>query len=104
MFLSHTDYRKILSYYKIKSDKLTNKQIKNIAENILAEKLCRCIKAVKKNTSLTRKQPIKEVDAIVICNNSVLKKKGIKPNKFTCKTNNKFNKNKLKKYNKTLKI
>ena len=44
MYLSNKDYLDILQYYKIKTNNLNNKQIKSRAENILAGKLCRCIK------------------------------------------------------------
>ena len=44
MYLSNKDYLDILKYYKIKTTNLNNKQIKSRAENILANKLCRCIK------------------------------------------------------------
>ena len=71
MKLSKTDYMSILNYYKINSDKSTPQQIKKTAENILATKLCRCIKKV--DPTLTN-----ESNAIAICTNSILKKKHLK--------------------------
>jgi methionyl-tRNA formyltransferase len=48
--LKHHDYVKILNYYDIPiSAKDSSKSIKHKAEAILAEKLCKCIKKVKKN-------------------------------------------------------
>ena len=47
--LNQNDYIKILNYYDIPiSSKDSSKTIKNKAETILAEKLCKCIKKVKK--------------------------------------------------------
>ena len=45
--LNNNDYKKILKYYNINYTK-NKKTNKKIAEDILANKLCRCIKAVKK--------------------------------------------------------
>jgi len=83
MKLTNQDYKDILLYYNIDIKNLSKKQLINKAENILANKLCRCIKKIdpqEKDLSKT----------ISICNNSVLKKKGIKPNKFNCKKKPKF--------------
>jgi len=50
--LNQSDYIKILNYYGIAfSPKDSSKTIKNKAETILAEKLCKCIKKVKKSDS-----------------------------------------------------
>lgn len=76
------DYIEILKYYNIpipKKTKKNRKQIKKIAEAILAEKLCRCIKVVD-NTKLKDEQR-----AIAICINSVIQKKKLKVHSFTCK-------------------
>jgi len=78
MYLSNKDYLDILHYYKIKTTNLNKKQIKSRAENILAGKLCRCIK---KNVDY----PKNESKAIAICNNSILKKKGIIGSNLKCK-------------------
>ena len=45
MDLSQTDYKKIIHYYQIKKQK--NKTYKESAEDILANKLCKCIKKVR---------------------------------------------------------
>ena len=41
MDLSQTDYKKIIHYYQIKKQK--NKTYKESAEDILANKLCKCM-------------------------------------------------------------
>ena len=45
-YLTAKDYTNILAYYKINSKRKTRKQRRFIAENLLAKKLCRCIKKV----------------------------------------------------------
>ena len=78
MYLSNKDYLDILNYYKLESKNLNKKQIKKSAENILANKLCRCIK---KNDDY----PKNESKAIAICKNSILKNKDLKIYDFKCK-------------------
>ena len=83
------DYITILNFYKIKNiDKLSKREIKKYAENLLADKLCRCIKKVIKNNKLP--QPA----AIAICKESVIKRKKLKINRFTCKNKPKLISNK----------
>ena len=53
---------------------MTLKQTRDTALDILANKLCRCIKKVGDNST-----------AIAICKNSVLAKKGLRNGRFTCK-------------------
>tara|TARA_B100000902_G_C26864974_1_gene694850 strand:+ start:92 stop:418 length:327 start_codon:yes stop_codon:yes gene_type:complete len=93
MNLTNKDYLNILNYYKINTKNLNKKQIKNRAENILATKLCRCIKKIDG-------YPENEKKGIAICTNSILKKRGIKSYGFKCKGRAKFIKN--KKTNKSL--
>jgi hypothetical protein len=89
--LKKNDYIKILNYYNIpinSSD--TSKQIKNKAEKILAEKLCKCIKKVKNNDddnieSNTDSNDENESRAIAICNDTIFRRKGIRHSNFTCK-------------------
>ena len=88
MKLNTQDYIEILKYYNQpipKLNKKNRKTIKKQAENILAEKLCRCIKSVKKYY-----KDKNEKRAIPICINSVLHKKNLKPNRFTCKKKKKI--------------
>jgi len=80
MRLLLNDYISILKYYDIDVSNMKKKAIKQKAEAILAEKLCRCIKKVSK--SLNNK---KESRAIAICKNSVFTKKNLKVGRFKCK-------------------
>lgn len=79
MKLTKKDYIIILKFYKIEYPEDTKlKVIREKAEQILSEKLCRCIKKV------TAPNP-DERRAIAICQNSVLTKKNLKIYRFTCK-------------------
>lgn len=74
--LSSRDYIKILNFYKINIPK--NKVIlKSKAEDILASKLCKCIKKV----GLEKR-------AIPICSKGIFTRKGLKRGKFQCKKKN----------------
>ena len=75
--LSNKDYKKILKFYK-KSIPKTRKKIKNKAEKILTKKYCSCIEKVKVKPNVKGRE-------IGICTNSVIKKKGFKRGRFTCK-------------------
>lgn len=79
--LAKNDYINILKYYDIDYTSKNNREIKNMAEKILAEKLCKCIKKVSTNN---------ESKAIALCKTSVLHKKGIKNFRFTCKKRRMF--------------
>ena len=99
--LNQNDYVKILNYYDITiSPKDSSKTIKNKAENILAEKLCKCIKKVKKSDSANnsgdhddndndngndKTSSESESKAIAICSNSIFEKKGLDRGLFDCK-------------------
>ena len=79
--LTNEDYINILTYYKMdipKSKRLLKKQ----AENIMSEKLCRCIKKVKQSN-----KKITEGQAIGICSKTIFVKKGFTRSKFTCRKN-----------------
>ena len=75
--LNRGDYENILEFYKMKIPK-SFKELRDKAENMLANKLCRCIKKVKKSVK-------KEGYAIAICKKSVLHRKGVGNYKFKCK-------------------
>ena len=77
MKLNKTDYTTILNYYNLPIPKNTS-TLKNKAEQILSEKLCRCIKKVGK---VVKSEP----KAIGICTRSIFKNKGLKRSKFTCR-------------------
>jgi len=91
MKLTKDDYIKILDYYNIKYNSNNYNSIKRKAENVLADKLCRCIKKVK-----TLKD-ISENRAIGICKSSVLNKKNLTVGRFSCKKKAKFIKDKTSK-------
>jgi hypothetical protein len=98
MNLTHKDYIKILKHYKLKIPKSKNK-IKSKALDVLAGKLCRCIKKVKKKKIKKTQKKYRKNAATAICISSILKKRGLKHNRFTCKKKSKFLKNKkTKKY------
>ena len=79
--MTKNDYLNILHFYKINNyDNKPLKSIKKEVENIIANKLCRCIKKVK-----TRYNDPNETRAIAICNNSVIKQKNINIYGFSCK-------------------
>jgi hypothetical protein len=83
MNLTNQDYIKILKYYNIRVPK-SKRTIKHKAEDVLANKLCRCIKKVGENTR-----------SIGVCTRSVINNKGFKRGNFTCIKNNKNNKNNI---------
>ena len=73
--INNTDYKKILNYYGINIPKSAN-TLKKTAEDILAEKLCSCIKKVGGKDNESR--------AIGVCTRTVLNKKGLSRGKFKC--------------------
>jgi len=82
--LNYNDYVDILKFYKIDASGLKKKDVKSKAEHLLATKLCKCIKKIKQRTT-TMNTTMKESKAIAICNDSVIRKKGLKTFKFQCK-------------------
>ena len=93
--LTNNDYISILQYYKLsipKSKRLLKKQ----AENIMAKKLCKCIKKI---------EPENEARSIGICTKTIFNSKGYTRGNFQCKKKQsvKFRKTgKLSKLNKTI--
>ena len=77
MAMTTNDYEKILSYYKIPFAYLSTRELKQTAEDILATKLCKCIKAVEKQVGTQ--------NAIAMCTSSVFGKKGLKYFDMSCK-------------------
>jgi hypothetical protein len=73
--LSNADYKQILEYYKKPIPK-SIRLLKNNAEKIMSEKLCRCIKKVDK---------VNEARAIGICTKTIFNRKGYTRGKFKCK-------------------
>jgi hypothetical protein len=76
--LTESDYKKILEYYD-KPVPRSKRLLKKDAENIMALKLCGCIK------KLGPLDPKKEPRSIGICTRSVFKTKGLKRGTFKCK-------------------
>lgn len=95
MDLSIEDYKIILNHYNLHIPNERN-QLKNKAEEILAEKLCKCIKAI---------DPNDEKKSIAICNKSIFSNRNLKKFRFTCKKKSrlKYKKNTRKKLMKTKK-
>ena len=72
--ITNNEYIKILEFYKISIPK-TKKLIQKEAENIMSEKLCKCIKQI----------DVGEPRSIGICTKSIFNKKGFTRGKFRCK-------------------
>jgi hypothetical protein len=74
--LKNKDYISILKFYKMTVPK-SKRLLKQQAENILSEKLCKCIKKVDPD----------EKKSIAICTKSIFNRKNLKRGKFNCKKN-----------------
>jgi len=79
--LTTNDYINVLKYYK-QDIPSRNLSIKSRAEEILAQKLCKCIKKVDKRVGGNEKK------AIAICSKGVFTRKGLSRGKFECKKKN----------------
>jgi len=93
--ITKKDSMDILNFYKIKIPS-SNSLLKEKAQNIVAQKLCRCIKKI---------DPINEAKSIGICTKTIFTRKGYNRGKFSCKKKQsvefrKTNKNKKTKKNK----
>ena len=76
--LTHSDYKKILEYYKINiPPNISILALKKKAEDALIKKICNCTKKLKSK--------FRETKAIGVCVNSVLKKKKLMYHRFTCR-------------------
>ena len=73
--LTKLDYTNILHFYKTKIP-TSARILKLQAEQLLSEKLCRCIKKL---------GPTNEARSIGICTKSVINNKGFIRGKFSCK-------------------
>ena len=89
MDLTLQDYKSILQYYSIPYKNLKSKKIKDTAEDILATKLCRCIKKVSPPKTKISNKSVK-IRAVSICKNSVINKKGLSISTFKCKKKPRF--------------
>ena len=74
--VTNSDYSKILNYYNIDIPK-NRQDLKQRAEDLLALKLCSCIKKVG--------GPKNEARAIGVCTRTIFKRKGLKRDSFKCK-------------------
>jgi hypothetical protein len=88
--LTTNDYKHILEFYEKPIPK-SKRILKVQAEKIIASKLCRCIKKIKRNS---------ESRAIGICTKTIVNTKGFTRGKFTCRKKQTI---KLSKKNKTKK-
>jgi len=73
--MTYNDYKTILSYYNIPIP-LSKLKIKEMAHEILSEKLCKCIKQIPTNN---------EKKAIGICTKKIFNDHGLKRGLFKCK-------------------
>jgi len=73
--ITKKDYIKILKFYNISIPKKGN-ILRKKAENILSNKLCKCIKKFKGKS---------EARAIGICTKSIINNKGFTRGRFRCK-------------------
>jgi hypothetical protein len=85
MKLTRRDYIKILHHYQPKKVVSGSTQtIKERAHRILADKLCRCIKASTAATTTTT--PRDESRRIAYCSRSIFNNRGLRQHGFSCKT------------------
>ena len=73
--LTNNDYKQILEYYNKPIPK-SRRLLKNNAEQILSEKLCKCIKKI---------EPENEARSIGICTKTIFNRKGYTRGKFKCR-------------------
>jgi len=73
--LNNKDYQNILKFYKISLPK-SKRLLKQKAENIISEKLCRCIKKIDTKN---------EARSIGICTKTIINSKGFTRGNFKCK-------------------
>lgn len=90
MRLTNKDYIKIVKHYGrsvplTKKRRIDNKKTRKMAKQLLANKLCMCIKKVQKSNT-----KLKEPAALAICNKSIFKNRNIKHYRFTCKKGSKL--------------
>jgi hypothetical protein len=87
MALNKKDYIKILKYYNLPIPRSAS-EIKKQAEDVLALKLCRCIKKV---------SPTNEAKAIGVCTRTIFERKKLTRGAFTCKRGRSVQISKLRK-------
>ena len=77
--LKNKDYISILKFYNMNIPK-SKRLLKQQAEHILSEKLCKCIKKLGPEHGLEKK-------SIAICTKTIFNRKNLKRGKFNCKGN-----------------
>lgn len=85
MKLTHGDYVKILHHYQ-ESTRKNRKSVKERAHRILAQKLCRCIKAGASGSDTNDVSAGDEGRRIGYCTRSIFNSKGLRSHGFQCKT------------------
>jgi hypothetical protein len=90
--ITNADYKNILKFYNV-SIPSNPAQLKKTAEDILALKLCSCIKKI--NPSLTKKN---ESRSIGICSRNILKTRGLSRGEFKCLKNRSISLKKTQKH------
>ncbi len=73
--LTNNDYTDILHFYKMRIPR-SSRLLKQQAEKIIANKLCKCIKKL---------DPENEAKSIGICTKTIINNKGYKRGTFKCK-------------------
>ena len=73
--LTNNDYTDILHFYKMRIPR-SSRLLKQQAEKIIANKLCKCIKKL---------DPENEAKSIGICTKAIINNKGYKRGTFKCK-------------------
>ena len=85
------DYKNILDFYNVPIP-TSSKQLQEKAESIMADKLCKCIKKVKKGNNRLEKK------GIAICTKSIFNNRGYTRGKFKCLAKKFVNITKKRKY------
>ncbi len=84
MELTKNDYLKIIKYYGVRLPKKASlSTIREIAENIMGNKLCSCIKRI--GAVSPRKNNTSESAGIAICTKSLFNNRGLVRYSFTCR-------------------
>ena len=95
MRLTKGDYIAILNYYNTPTAGLTQPALRLQAEQLLAEKMCRCIQKLdryrrkKQQRRMTRSS--RAIKPVAICRNSVFNKKNLKVYTFQCEAPRQLN-------------
>ena len=94
MKLTHGDYVKILHHYQEsdrghgRTTRKNRKSVKERAHRILAQKLCRCIKANASGGDTNDSSSGDEGRRIAYCTRAIFNTKGLRSHGFRCKTKN----------------